>query len=326
MPDMTTPADRPVLRLDFVNGGGAKNDNFFYNLLAPHYRIQLEDKPDFVFYNHAGHKHRLLNAVRIFWTQEAYPADFSECDYALTTHHPKQEREYRLPFYAQVMGPGDLVRPAKVDYEKIAAEKTDFCAFMASYANRNTNARVDFFHRLSQYKRVDSGGRLFNNIGGPVPEGLVGKRQWLRKYKFNLAFENRAVSGYVTEKLPDGLLAHTVPIYWGAPDVVKDFNPASFINGNDFSSWDELAKYVAKVDGDPKLYLQYLSAPPYHGNTPNEAMDPGKLLAFFHRIFTTSIEPVAARKWHWRWNRWVPVKRDKFEKIRFLDPAIPPSA
>jgi len=325
---MTPPDDRPVLRLDFVNGGIIKTDNFFHNLLAPHYHIQLEDKPDFVICNHAGHKHRLLNAVRIFWTQEAYPADFKECDYAFTTFPPRHDREFRLPFYVQTMEPGDLVRPAGLDYEKIAAEKTDFCAFVASYANRNTHARVEFFHRLSRYQRVDSGGKLLNNIGGPVPGGFAGKRAWLRKYKFHIAFENRALPGYVTEKLPDGLLAHTVPIYWGAPDVVNDFNPAAFINANDFASFDELAEYVAKVDKDPRLYLQYLSAPPFHGNTPNESMDHKKILAFFHRIFTTPIEPVAARNWRFRKNRWVLAQRDKFEANHFLDPATtrPPSA
>lgn len=320
---MTTPDARPEVHLDIVNGGITKNDNFFYRLLVQNYRVCLADKPDFVLFNHAGHKHRLLNAVRIFWTQEAYPADFSECDYALTTFRTQNEREYRLPFYAQVMEPGDLVRPAGLDYEKIAAEKTDFCAFVASYANKNTTTRVDFFHRLSKYKKVDSGGRLLNNIGGPIPGSYVGKRDWLRKYKFHIAFENRSVPGYVTEKLPDALRAHTVPIYWGAPDVVKDFNPASFINANDFASLDSLAEHVAKVDQDPQLYLKYLSAPPYHGNQPNEAMDRTKLLAFFHRIFTTPIEPVAARQWRFRWNRWVLTQRDKFEKIGFLGHAAP---
>ncbi len=324
---MTPPDHRPPLRIDFLNGGFTKNDNFFHNLLARRYNLRISDKPDFVFFNHAGHKHRLLNAVRIFWTQEAYPADFSECDYALTTLRTDNEREYRLPYYAQVMEPQDLVRPAGVDYEKIAAGKTHFCAFMASYANHNTTTRVDFFQRLGKYKHVDSGGRLFNNIGGMVPGGFAGKRAWLTKYKFHIAFENRAVPGYVTEKLPDGLLTHTVPIYWGAPDVVKDFNPASFINANDFKSLDALADYVAKVDNDPQLYLKYLSAPPYHGNTPNEAMDRAKLLAFFHRIFTTPIEPLAARRWRFRWNRWTLAKRDKFEKIRFLDATdAPPPA
>ncbi|HVU38609.1 MAG TPA: glycosyltransferase family 10 [Opitutales bacterium] len=325
---MLPPDERPALRIDFVNGGITKNDNFFHNLLATRYRVQLEDKPDFVLFNHAGHKHRLLNAVRIFWSQETMRGDFAECDYALTTFAPQSDREYRLPYYAQAMEPGDLVRPAGLDYEKIAAEKTAFCAFVASYSNKNTTARVEFFQRLSRYKKVDSGGRLFNNIGGPVPGGLIGKRAWLRQYKFHIAFENSSVPGYVTEKLPDALLAQTVPIYWGAPDVVKDFNPASFINAHDFPSFDALVEHVAIVDADPALYLQYLSAPPYHGNTPNEAMDRGKLLAFFHRIFTTPIEPVAAKEWRWRGNRWRLAKRDKWEKINFLDAAgaRPPSA
>ncbi|WP_281650799.1 glycosyltransferase family 10 [Helicobacter bilis] len=77
--------------------------------------------------------------------------------------------------------------------------------------NALTDKRDMFFEALSKYKRVDSGGRWKNNIGGNVDD----KIEWLKSYKFNLCFENSSYPGYLTEKLFDAFLAGCVPIYWG---------------------------------------------------------------------------------------------------------------
>ena len=51
---------------------------------------------------------------------------------------------------------------------------------------------------------------------------LILKREAISNYMFYLAFENSIETGYVTEKLFDGLIAGTVPIYLGsAPDAKK---------------------------------------------------------------------------------------------------------
>ncbi len=49
---------------------------------------------------------------------------------------------------------------------------------------------------------------------------------------------------YMTEKLPDALLAGVVPIYWGAPDVAATFNPRSFVHvrGTDARAIDGAAQ------------------------------------------------------------------------------------
>jgi hypothetical protein len=38
---------------------------------------------------------------------------------------------------------------------------------------------------------------------------------------------------------------------------VKDFNPSTFINANDFKNIDELVEYVKKVDNDQELFNSY---------------------------------------------------------------------
>lgn len=54
-----------------------------------------------------------------------------------------------------------------------------------------------------------------------APKPVASKLEVLARYNFALCAENQAINGYVTEKVIDCLLAGTIPIYWGAPDLEK---------------------------------------------------------------------------------------------------------
>jgi hypothetical protein len=189
------------------------------------------------------------------------------------------------------------------------AEKTKFCCFFSSYINRQTRHRGEFFQLLSRYKQVDAGGRAFNNIGYEVPRDPQTKLEFMRPYRFYIAFENESVAGYTTEKIAEAMRARCVPIYWGNPRVVEEFNPASFINANDFPSLEALAKRVEEVDRNQDLYLEYLRQPFLYENRPNEYFDHGRLLEFFGRIFADPAPPLAARRRRW-FGRWLLLKRN----------------
>lgn len=53
------------------------------------------------------------------------------------------------------------------------------------------------------------------------------KEEALADYCFSFVIENGRYSHYYTEKIMDCFAAGTIPIYWGSPDIEKDFN----ING-----------------------------------------------------------------------------------------------
>ncbi len=61
----------------------------------------------------------------------------------------------------------------------------------------------------------------------PGPEA---KRAFLARFTFNLACENEARPGYITEKPLDALLAGAVPLYAGAPDVRDWFDADGFVD------------------------------------------------------------------------------------------------
>ena len=56
------------------------------------------------------------------------------------------------------------------------------------------------------------------------------KLKWLSQYDYTLSLENGQGNGYFTEKILDAFMAHTVPIYWGAPDINNYFSSKSFYN------------------------------------------------------------------------------------------------
>jgi GR25 family glycosyltransferase involved in LPS biosynthesis len=145
-------------------------------------------------------------------------------------------------------------------------EKRKFCAFVVT--NPSNSVRNSSFQWLSQYKPVDSAGRLFNNVGDILFVGNAGggggelkKFEFLKDYKFCIAFENSKSDGYVTEKFIAAKAAGCVPIYWGAEDVGQDFAEGSFINANGITCADDLINLVRTVDTDNSAWRAMAEKP-----------------------------------------------------------------
>lgn len=83
--------------------------------------------------------------------------------------------------------------------------------------------RYAFVNRMiGHFKdRIDVYGHGFN----PVDD----KWEALAPYKYSIAIENSALPGYFTEKIGECYLAHTFPIYFGAPDISDYFDPKSYV-------------------------------------------------------------------------------------------------
>lgn len=81
------------------------------------------------------------------------------------------------------------------------------------------------------------------------------------EFKFVIAFENKAIEGYVSEKLINPIFAGCIPVYCGAPDVAKYINPKRIINVNDFSSDDEVFNKMVEINNNPNLFKKIVSEP-----------------------------------------------------------------
>ena len=80
------------------------------------------------------------------------------------------------------------------------------------------------------------------------------------KHKFAITFENNSYPGYVTEKLMDGFLGCSIPIYWGAKNIGEEFNEKSFINAMNYSNKD-LMEFIKYLDNNDDAFNKMYNEP-----------------------------------------------------------------
>lgn len=240
---------------------------FFLSRLEKFYQVELSDDPDYVFfYERSGDYLKYPNAIRIFYTGENVSPDFNVTDYSIGFDRLDfDDRHFRLPLYivATLYDKKDIEAAGDLTFEKITPmtkeelrAKTGFCSFV--YSNYLADPRrKELFDLLSNYKKINAGGKYLNNVGGPVVHKLLFERE----HKFSIAFENSSRAGYLTEKLPAALAARTIPIYFGDPTVGRDFNAKRFINVHEFPSFEAVVERVKEIDQNDDLYLEIVNRP-----------------------------------------------------------------
>jgi len=302
-----------TLRIDFSDfyPGFNKNDNFFYNRLSKRFNLQICEAPDYLIYAHEGNHHRLHNCTKIFFNVESIAPDFTDCDYALTCHQLDDPRHYRLPYYAYEHPAAPLIRQPN-EWESIQREKTKFCSFVVGNVHKKTRPRIRFFEKLNARRKVDSAGKALNNFGRIV--SVHEKMDFLRPYRFTIAFENEAIPGYTTEKIYQAMRARCIPIYRGSSHIAEEFNPKSFLNYDDYPSEEALIDRIIEIDQSEELFAEFHKQPYFHHNVPNSCYDDERLLDFFERIFSTAIVPVRRKRYFFQFGRWIFVKRHRLRK------------
>jgi hypothetical protein len=134
-------------------------------------------------------------------------------------------------------------------------------AFISSPINQS--GRLEYLRDLMKHITVDSYGKKLRTVSlqdDKSTSGSAAKKRIIERYKFTIAFENSRATDYVTEKFFEPLLAGSVPIYLGAPNV-EDFAPGDccYISTNNFNSPRDLAECLKKLDRDPLLYQNYFN-------------------------------------------------------------------
>lgn len=326
------------IKIKFSGMGGNfdPENNFIINILRKKYTVINSNNPDFLVYSVNSKDYLNYNCVRIFYTAENLVPDFNICDYGIGFHYMDfGDRYIRFPLYL-VDGfkayEGDnyasdlqLALHKHENAEQILEEKTDFCSFVYSNAQA-APCREKMFEALSQYQQVSSGGRYKNNIGGPVDDKL----KFQRKHKFVIAFENTATPGYTTEKIIGAFAAGAVPIYWGNPEIIKEFNAGSFINCNDYGLTEkgepeiieQIVQEVIRIDKDQSAYLDMLKTPAFKiENDVNRQQQDFE--AYLYNIFDQPIEQAYRRNrfyWGERYERKQKIGNSFYWQCRKLIP------
>ena len=166
----------------------------------------------------------------------------------------------------------------EIKKQKLYTKKKNFCAFIVG--NSYSKDRIKFFHKLSKYKKVDSFGTVLNNK--EFPKDLLKKyackkntknleksrtlynynsvnQELFQDYKFVICFENAYNDDYITEKLPNVMMANSIGIYRGAKNISEFFNTKSFINYDDYGNYDKMIKKIIELDKDDNKYQEMLN-------------------------------------------------------------------
>ncbi len=123
------------------------------------------------------------------------------------------------------------------------------------------SGRAAYVAELMRHIAVDSYGPSLNNRMLPVPDlGRATKLSTISRYRFTIAIENSIARDYVSEKLFDPLVAGSVPVYLGAPNV-EDYAPGlrCLIDVRDFDDPRALAERLQALADDEAAYAQLLA-------------------------------------------------------------------
>lgn len=130
------------------------------------------------------------------------------------------------------------------------------CMFISSAVNGS--GRCEYLQELMNYTEIDSYGMFLHNKDLLKDEGERTLMDIIAGYKFVIGFENVKSRDYVTEKFYNPLLAGTVPVYRGAPNILE-FIPGDecFVDVSTFETPIELAKFMNCCYEESNLYNRF---------------------------------------------------------------------
>ena len=145
--------------------------------------------------------------------------------------------------------------------------------------NPGGQMRNSFLNKLEQSFKVTYAGGYKNNIGASIqcPYNSNEYFKFIGQFKFIITMENSRNETYITEKLINGLLANTIPVYWGSLNVFDYFNDKRFLNLIDESSIDNVIYIMKEISVDNEKWIEMVNQPNFINNklerTMNEIAD-----------------------------------------------------
>lgn len=247
------------IKIDFIDFWDLnKEDNAITNALKKRYNVEISNEPDYIFCSVFGYNHFKYNkAIKILVLGENLAPDFNLYDYAIGFYDIEFEDRYLKYNILLEKEIYEIIQKRKTNIKKLDRK---FCAFVYGKSVCNP-MRIHLFDKLNEYKKVDSGGLLKNNIGRKIGSKKIDKINFQKQYKFVIACENQQFPEYNTEKIFEAFASNAIPIYWGDPKIDEIYNEESFINCNKLKDLDEVLKVVKEIDNDDEKYIKMLEAP-----------------------------------------------------------------
>lgn len=228
-----------TIKINFADfwKGFEVNWDFITPKLKNHFNVIIDrNNPDILFCStlHSMSLAEQYKCPKILFVFESHPVTGYPGVEFTFSYAPHSEKNFYFPEWQIHTHVHPELIPKLLNRPKLDFTNAKFCSFV--YSNPDGAERNELFHKLNEYKRVDSYGQLFrnNNALEDVFNGVEGrtKEDYFNEvpHKFTICYERDSLPGYCSEKLMNGFLSGSVPIYWGDPGVYEKFNPMAFIN------------------------------------------------------------------------------------------------
>jgi len=154
-----------------------------------------------------------------------------------------------------------------VIYNTIPTKK--ICAVIS---NGNSPKRNYILDMIGKRIDIDYAGNFRNNV--PKVDGSYSSDDifnFYSQYKFVICMENEKQETYITEKIVNGFLSKTIPVFWGSNFVINYFNEKRFINIVNIHPYTvntAINKMISIINDDNK-YLEVVNQPIFKDNKLN---------------------------------------------------------
>lgn len=291
---------KPTLKILFTDMWGYdqytfnSHDNYFFDLLSTKFNVVVDNNPDLLIFSCFGDSNKNYNCKKIYFCGENIGPNFKhpsqvQADITLT-HFENSNTNYYFPLWVLFVDWFDKDQPRplpsnptySIPIDKLCEQSQEkinidlnFCCFIN---NNPVPDRIELFNKLNDYKRVDSYGNLYNNMGSNLRGSEYDKINTLKNYKFTIAYENSYHHGYNTEKIIQPLSVKCIPIYSGGAQFKEYINKDSIIYANEYNNVNDLVEYIIKVDQNETLYSNIISQYNFIDNKPPECFKPEIIL------------------------------------------------
>lgn len=134
----------------------------------------------------------------------------------------------------------------------------DICVIIT---NPGGHIRNSFLNKLDENFKVTYAGSYKNNINSNIPYlyNSIEFNEFISKYKFIISMENSRNDTYITEKIIHGLLANTIPVYWGSLRVFDYFNPNRLLYLENENMIDEIVNQMKEICENKNKWLEMVN-------------------------------------------------------------------
>ncbi len=271
------------------------DDNYFTDLLKMHFDVTIDHlNPDLLIYSCFGANYKHYKCKKIFFSGEnlsfgkGHIPHYDDADVTLS-HYSEDNKEVFVPLWVIFVNWFKKTQPRPlpsnptycVDLDLIQNNRErflnarKFCCFLN---NNEISDRIELFQALDPRERVDSYGKLLNNVGGALRGTQQDKVKLLENYKFVISFENSYHYGYNTEKIIEPFEVGCIPLYKGGERVKEYFNTDSFLYMNDFASLEDYVDKILEINNNPELYGQMVLSDPLRMDKIEQDLAPQAIL------------------------------------------------